>query len=108
MERGGPWFVSHWLLSALLSATLAKTKIILSKITFCSTYVFDVQLISKDAHVLGCGKSMVNGEPYYVAQMDSAENMDNEKRETMEKPEKVRITWCSKSYTLLYISCMTN
>ncbi|XP_031561849.1 protein piccolo-like [Actinia tenebrosa] len=53
------------------------------------------QLISKDAHVLGCGKSMVNGEPYYIAQMDAAEN--SEKRETMEKPEKPDLGWYMES-----------
>lgn len=29
------------------------------------------QVVWKGAHLLGCGKTIVNGEPYYIAQMDT-------------------------------------
>lgn len=28
-------------------------------------------MVWKGAHLLGCGKTFVNGEPYYIAQMDT-------------------------------------
>lgn len=28
-------------------------------------------MVWKGAHFLGCGKTFVNGEPYYIAQMDT-------------------------------------
>lgn len=32
---------------------------------------FNFQVVWKGAHLLGCGKTIVNGEPYYIAQMDT-------------------------------------
>jgi len=29
------------------------------------------QVVWKGAHLLGCGKTFINGEPYYIAQMDT-------------------------------------
>lgn len=30
-----------------------------------------LQVVWKGAHLLGCGKTFINGEPYYIAQMDT-------------------------------------
>lgn len=32
---------------------------------------FYLQVVWKGAHLLGCGKTFINGEPYYIAQMDT-------------------------------------
>ncbi|XP_032240906.2 uncharacterized protein LOC116619814 isoform X2 [Nematostella vectensis] len=51
------------------------------------------QVIWRKARRLGCGKTTVNGEPYYIVQMDASSKHSAAKRNSIGRPQQPDLKW---------------